>query len=87
MYTKTNGLFRKKCAVEKGVGECYMFNQVSGTKTGSAGLKTGVWNTVEVIFNPANGAFDLYVNGSLYAKCKAPVTGTDFTIPTFRACI
>ena len=56
------------------------FKSVTGTKTGAAGLVADAWNTVEVIFNPANGAFDIYINNVLYANCTAPVTGTNFTV-------
>lgn len=57
------------------------FNSVTGTKTGASGLKSDVWNTVEVIFDPADGSFDIYINDVLYANCTAPVTGTEFAVP------
>ena len=56
------------------------FTLVTGTKTGAKGLVVGEWNAVEVIFDPSNGAFDIYVNGALYANCQAPVEGTDFSV-------
>lgn len=52
----------------------------SGTRTGATGLKKDVWNTLEVFFDPTDGSFDIYVNGTLYARCTGSVTGTGFTV-------
>lgn len=59
------------------------FNGVEGyTKTGAKGLVEGQWNTLEIVFYPANGLFDIYVNDVLYAmNCKVKGTeGTSFTV-------
>lgn len=56
------------------------FNSVSGVKTGAKGLKVGEWNTLEIVFKPLDGSFDLWVNDALYARCSAPVTGKNFSV-------
>ncbi len=58
----------------------FTFNSVSGSRTGAEGLKKEGWNTVEVIFDPRDGSFDIYVNDALYAECQAPVVGTGFSV-------
>ena len=58
----------------------FTFKSVSGSRTGAEGLKKEGWNTVEVIFDPRDGSFDIYVNDALYAECQAPVVGTGFSV-------
>lgn len=55
--------------------------QVNGTNTGAKGLTVGEWNTVEVVYSPKTGAFDIYVNDVLYKQCTTYFAGTDFVIP------
>ena len=52
--------------------------------SGAKGLNLNGWNSVEIIFNSADGSFDIYVNDALYANCKSKVVGTNFTIPANR---
>lgn len=52
--------------------------------SGAKGLNVDGWNTVETIFNPADGSFSVYVNDALYANCKSNVTGTNFTVAANR---
>ena len=61
-------------------GEAAFIGGVKGTKTGAAGLVADAWNAVEVVFNPANGSYNIYINDVLYANCTAPVAGTNFTV-------
>ncbi|MBQ7335810.1 MAG: hypothetical protein IJW92_05000 [Clostridia bacterium] len=42
-------------------------NSSYGTKLGAAGLLNNTWNTVKLVFNPANGSNMTYINGNLYA--------------------
>ena len=59
----------------------FLLEKINGTKqSGATGLKKDAWNTVEFVFHPSNGSFDIYVNDALYAKCNAPVTGTEFSV-------
>lgn len=92
---RTNGGYLRFGDVDLLTGE-FNFNQVSGTKTGAAGLLAGQWNEVEFYFNPADGKFDIYVNGTLYARDCVPTYsvnnvsttgGTDFQIPADQICM
>lgn len=52
------------------------FNGGSVTAGGkSAALKKKQWNTVSVVMNLSNGTFDAYVNGTVFAKDVATVSG------------
>ncbi|MBQ9784081.1 MAG: SGNH/GDSL hydrolase family protein [Clostridia bacterium] len=62
-------------------GELVLASKYNPVKASTAkALTTTGWNTVEVIFNPANGSFAIYVNDALYATCTANVTGTNFVV-------
>lgn len=83
-YTDTTGASKSESYfrffdVNLATGD-FTFNKVTGTKTGAKGLTVGAWNTVEVIFDPSNGSFDIYVNNELYAECQAPVSGSNFSV-------
>ena len=53
---------------------------VNGTTTGAKGLVAGEWNSIEVIFDPKSGAFDIYINDALYKQCTSIVEGTNFVV-------
>ena len=54
----------------------------SATVTGTAALTPKAWNDVEVVFNPADGSYLIYVNDALYATNKLTASaGYDFKIP------
>lgn len=58
----------------------FQTRDVNGKTTGARGLLPGVWNDVEVIFEPQTGSFDIYVNDALYKQCTAIVEGSNFVV-------
>lgn len=50
---------------------------------GSKALTPMEWNDVEVVFNPTNGSYLLYVNDALYARgALTTAKGYDFSVPS-----